>query len=118
MGKEMEITFDDLNTGDVPYTPDCKIVCGDEIRYNNIVECAEDTGDEMAQECHFKSDVVIYYRRKVWEIRRYVATDYDEETYKKFLDVVDPYRPIHNGYKKNPIILDAGYYTDWIKIKQ
>ena len=115
---EKEISFDDLNIGDVPHTPDCMITCRNEIRYNNIVECAKETGDKMAQECHFKSDIVIYFKGKAWEIRRYVPADYDEETYEKFLDVVDPYRPIHNGYKKNPIILDAGYYTDWIKISQ
>lgn len=116
MGKDIT-DFDcwDFNDEDLNFKPDCTISCGEEVRYANIVDCAKEIGDEMAKSGEYDRDIVVTYLEKVIAIRRYVPTDYDEETYEKFLDVVDPYRPTYDGYKKNPIILKCGYYTDWIE---
>lgn len=109
--------FDDANSMNETPAPCCTIVCGEEIRHNNIIDCAKETGDTMASSGEFDQDIVVSYYDNVIAIRKYVPADYDEETYEKFLDVVDPYRPVTAGYEKNPIILKCGYYTDWIVVK-
>ncbi len=115
----MKDNYVDFDAIDLEYNiePDCKTICGDEVRYNNIIDCAKNTGDDMAKCGEYKQDIVIFYRGNIVAIRRYVPADYNEETYEKFLDVVDPYRPVYAGYEKNPIVLECGYYTDWINIR-
>lgn len=96
------------------HTPDCKIVCGKETRYNNIVDCAKDTGDSMAKSGDFEDDIVIYYQGKARAIRKYIHGDYDDKSYQFFLNVIDPCRQPCEA--KDPVILKCGYYTDWIAV--
>lgn len=108
--------WDNWDLQDYKSEPCCSITCAKEVRYSDVVECAKTIGDEMAKSVKFQADIVITYCGEVHSIRRFVPADYNEETYEKYLDVVDPYRPTYDGYKKDPIILKFGYYTDWIRI--
>lgn len=110
---------DDLLEMDLETEPNYRIKCDNITKYSNIFDCAKSIGDKIAHEqeySEFSHDDIIIYRTgdvSVLAVRKYIPKKFTKEEYLSFLKTLYPWMG-EEYYNLKPVILEYGYYTDWL----
>lgn len=111
------LDLDDLLEMDLETEPRYKIKCDNTVEYSNIFDCAKSIGDKIAHEQEYSEfshdNIIIYCEGNVLAMRKYISKKFTKEEYLSFLKTLYPWMD-EEYYNLKPVILEYGYYTDWL----